>query len=62
VGDDQRLPDESQERIQDRLEQIEFKLEKRAKGLGAHAMGASITIATIIMILVFVFLYAWDKL
>ena len=62
MEDDPRLPDESQERIQDRLERVEFQLEKRVKGLGNQAIGVSITIGTIIMILVFVLLHAWDKL
>jgi hypothetical protein len=60
--DDLRLPDESQERIQDRLERIEFQLEKRVKGLGNQAIGVSITIGAIILILVFVLLHAWGKL
>jgi len=62
MEDDPRLPDESQERIQDRLERVEFQLEKRVKGLGNQAIGVSITIGTIIMILVFVLLHAWGKL
>jgi hypothetical protein len=62
MGDDRRLPDESQERIQDRLERIEFQLEKRVKGLGIQAIGASFTIGAIILILVFVLLHTWDKL
>lgn len=59
---DRRLPDESKERIQDLLERIVFQLEKRIKGLGNQAIGVSITIGTIIMILVFVLLHVWDKL
>jgi len=59
---DRRLPDESKERIQDLLERIVFQLEKRIKGLGNQAIGVSITIGTIIMILVFVLFHAWDKL
>ena len=62
MENDPRLPDESQERIQDRFERIEFQLEKRVKGFGNQAIGVSITIGTIIMILVFVLAYAWDKL
>jgi hypothetical protein len=62
MEDDPRLPDESQERIQDRLERINFQLEKRVKGLGNQAIGVSITIGTIIMIIVFVLLHAWDRL
>jgi hypothetical protein len=62
MGDDPRLPDESQERILDRLERVEFQLEKRVKGLGNQVIGVSITIGTIILILVFVLLHAWDKL
>jgi hypothetical protein len=62
MEDDRRLPDESQERIQDLLERVEVRLEKRVKGLGIQAIGAGITIGTIIMILVFVLLHAWDKL
>ena len=62
MKDDSGLPDESQERIQDRLERIEFHLDKRVKGLRSQAIGVSITIGTIILILVFVLLHAWDKL
>jgi len=62
MEDDPRLPDESQERIQDLLERIEFQLEKRVKNLGNQAIGVSITIGTIILILVFVLLHAWEKL
>lgn len=62
MEDDPRLPDESQERIQDLLERIEFQLEKRVKNFGNQAIGVSITIGTIILILVFVLLHAWEKL
>jgi hypothetical protein len=62
MEEDSRLPDESQERIQDRLERIEFQLEKRVKGLGNQAIGVSITIGTIIMILAFVLWHAWARL
>ena len=62
MEDDPRLPDQSQERIQDLLERIEVQLEKRVKGLGNQAIGVSITIGTIILILVFVLFHAWDKL
>ena len=62
MEDDPRLPEESEERIQDLLERIEFQLEKRVKSLGNQAIGVSITIGTILLILVFVFLHAWEKL
>jgi len=62
MEDDPRLPDESQERIQDLLERIEFQLEKRVKNFGNQAIGVSITIGTILLILVFVILHAWEKL